>query len=574
MVPNSALDPAARRTAGESSIGSDVQEQEVDPGQRRSADDIDCTSAVREGRGHPESVEGGPSRRTAATANAATASAAAAEAAETEGVAAGKTRRQLQQFLNFEVIISWLVSARTPTPASCLGFPPSEAFSTSEATASTEGAASAKSFLEVALERQDGRPAIAFMALRSLASQASETGEGTEDNRAEECRPVALALHLYHTGSTWQRVSRWPTPRRRGQGPGSRLHPDDPALAAAVDEADYSERLRRSSADFNAAVALLKAGLATPLLPSAHGTETIGGIGGGDSVCFGRGDGDGGGGGGVQDVSDPLAALAPREVLTAVEVRSLTKALAIPTTFSRESRGGGSGGGGGAGTNSALGLVRDRREAGGRSASGGGTGGGGGGERTTVDSKDEACLAFEQWLVRPTNLAKKRARLARAARKMTDLVASGGALADRTGRGRSYGSGGGGSGGGGSGGDDCGGVCIIRLADDAREAIHRVHVAFFAAARHGPHDVPAVLREDLARVLFGGASRHGGSGGGDGGGGGKGEGEDCEGAVAVARCRHSAAPQILSSVETFAEYYRLVTLADVMDFAASAGDAG
>ncbi|CAM9587600.1 unnamed protein product, partial [Laminaria digitata] len=153
-----------------------------------------------------------------------------------------------------------------------VGFPRSGAFSTAAVVAdSTEGAAPAKSLLEVALERQDGGPAAAFMTLRSLTPQVLETGEETGDDPSGECRPVALALRFYHAGSTWQRVSRWPARRRRGQGPGSRLHPNDPALAAVVDEADYSERMQRSNADFDAAVALLDAGLVTPLLASARG---------------------------------------------------------------------------------------------------------------------------------------------------------------------------------------------------------------------------------------------------------------------------------------------------------------
>ncbi|CAM9587670.1 unnamed protein product, partial [Laminaria digitata] len=131
--------------------------------------------------------------------------------------------------------------------------------------------------------------------------------------------------------------------------------------------------------------------------------------------------------------------------------RSLTKALGIPSAITRESRIGVGGGGGGTSGASGGGVIawgsrttdpaRGKREAGGRSSIGrSGSGGGGGSDRATVDSKDEACQAFEQWLVRPTDLAKKRARLARAGRQTVDLVASGGgAWADRTGRGSSGG---------------------------------------------------------------------------------------------------------------------------------------
>lgn len=426
----------------------------------------------------------------------------AAESAVYRAVS-GRRRRDLIQSSNFKIMVSWL--------------------SSSQAWASTEQAIPVsspgvvplrKTLLEIALERQDRGSAVAFMTLMSLAPAAlAETKEAGGDN-AEPHDPVAFALRLYHAGSTWRRVSRHPAPRR--QGPGSRLHPNNPDLAAAVDEADDCERNRRSSAEHAAAVTLLDAGLVVSLEGAAGGnvSRRPGAGGFGDVVE-----------GGSVDDPDPLIGMAPGEALTAVEARSLAKLLRLST-----------GGGGGC--------------CGGGEAEGAGRRGSGGGGGSAVEGKDEVCRALEQWLTRPEDDSKMKSRMARTAREAAVVVA--------TGEGKESG--------------DGSGVLVVRLADDAREAIHRVHVAFFAAARHRPEDVPAVLREDLDRVVFGG---------GDGGGGLVGSDQpnlagegSMRGGEEVEEGRRQPAPPVLSSVEVFAEFFRLVGHADAMELAACAGDSG
>lgn len=426
----------------------------------------------------------------------------AAEAAVCRAVS-GSRRRDLIQSSNFKIMVSWLSSSHAWT-------------STEQAipVSSTGVVAPKKTLLEIALERQDRGSVVAFMTLMSLApavlAEANEAGGDT----AETHDPVAFALRLYHARSTWRRVSRHPAPRR--QGPGSRLHPNNPDLAVAVDDADDRERNRRSSAEYAAAMILLNAGLVNSLDGAAGGNASRRPGAGGfcDDV----------GGGSLGD-PDPLIGMAPGEALTAAEVRSLMKVLGL------------SAGGGGRG--------------GGEEAKGYGRRGSGGGGGSAAEGKDEVCRALEQWLARPEDDSKVKSRMARAAREAAGVVA--------TGEGKETGGG--------------SGILVVRLADDAREAIHRVHVAFFAAARHRPEDVPAILREDLDRVVFGG-------GGGGGGGGLVGSyqsnvpeegGSMCSGGALEEGWRQPV-PLVLRSVEVFAEFFRLVGHADAMELAACAGD--
>lgn len=415
------------------------------------------------------------------------------------------TRRRRPQDLqskNFKTMVAWLSSSSDPGST-----------------------APGKTLLEVALERRDGGPAAAFMTLMSLAPEAlaaeeEEAGDNRDDDAAAAAAathddPVAFLLRLYHAGGTWRRVSREPPARRHGRG--SRLHPNDSGLAAAVDEADERERCRRSTADHAAALALVGAGLVISMDAAAGG----GGGGVSRGGAAGRGGGSSGGGGGtVSDGPDPLVALALVDALTAAELRSLAKALGI---------------------NVGVGGAVD---AGGKGGQGRRWSSGSGSSNSAVDAKDEVCRALERWLTRPEDAAKRRSRLARAARQAAELVSAAGRKD---------------SGGGGGSSD----VLVIRLADDAREAVQRIHAAFFAAAQHGPHDVSAILREDLDRVMFGG--------------GGGGVGLEEARAAQDERAGLSGsrpAPAILSSVEAFAEFFRLVSLADGMEMAARAGDSG
>ncbi|CAM9253568.1 unnamed protein product [Ectocarpus sp. 12 AP-2014] len=404
-------------------------------------------------------------------------------------VAAGGRSRALQS-RNFKAMVAWLSSSHAASAVAVATPPP----------AATAASPADKTLLEIALERQDGGPATAFMTLMSLAPEAL-----AEEAEKEANEPLALALRLYHGASTWRRMSRDPPPRR--QGPGSRLHPDDPGLAAAVDEADDCERRRRSGVEHAGALALLSAGLAVSLRDAgAKGSGAR------------RGES-----GQRDDLEDPdlLAALALREALTASETRSLAKALILGDT------------------SSSL-----RREPG-SSGSGGGLGGKGRGRGAAVEGKDETCRELEEWLTRPEDAAKRRRRLSRAARHAAEDLAAG----------RKEGDGEGGA----------AAVIVLRLTDEAREAIHRVHVAFFAAARHGPQDVPAVLREGLDEgVVFAGAAANGACG------------HEAKGSsrCVAGKGRKRPAPRVLSCVEAFAEYYRLVSLSDAMELAAGAGDPG
>ncbi|CBJ25827.1 conserved unknown protein [Ectocarpus siliculosus] len=347
-------------------------------------------------------------------------------------VAAGGRSRALQS-RNFKAMVAWLSSSHAASAVAVAAPVPAAAGAPRSPRAAAAAAANPadKTLLEIALERQDGGPATAFMTLMSLAPEALE--EEVEEEAEEEANePLALALRLYHGASTWRRISRDPPPRR--QGPGSRLHPDNPGLAAAVDEADDRERRRRSGAEHAGALALLSAGLAVSLRDAgAKGS-------GGRRGTSGRRDD-------LED-PDPLVALAPREALTATR-------------------------------QAAEDLVAGRKERDGE----------------------------------------------------------GGAAA----------------------------IVVLRLTDEAREAIHRVHVAFFAAARHGPQDAPVVLREGLDDgVVFAGAAATGA------------DGHKAKGSsrFVAGKGRRRPAPRVLSCVEAFAEYYRLVSLSDAMELAAGAGDPG
>ncbi|CAM9669818.1 unnamed protein product [Ectocarpus sp. 8 AP-2014] len=422
-------------------------------------------------------------------------------------VAASGRGRALQS-RNFKAMVAWLSSSHAASavaiaaPASAAPGAPRSPRAAAAAAAAVAVDAADKTLLEIALERQDGGPATAFMTLMSLAPEAL-----AEEAEEEANEPLALALRLYHGASTWRRISRDPPPRR--QGPGSRLHPDDPGLAAAVDEADGCERRRRSGAEHAGALALLSAGLAVSLRDA--GAKGSGGRGG----TSGQRDD-------LED-PDPLTALALREALTANETRSLAKALILGDS------------------SSSL-----RREPGSSSSSSSsGLGGKGKGRGAVVEGKDETCRELEEWLARPEDAAKRRRRLSRAARQATEDLAAG--RKERDGEGGAA------------------AVVVLRLTDEAREAIHRVHVAFFAAARHGPQDVPAVLREGLDDgVVFAGAAATGA------------DGHEAKGSsrFVAGKGRRRPAPRVLSCVEAFAEYYRLASLSDAMELAAGAGDPG
>ena len=157
----------------------------------------------------------------------------------------GGTGDRYLQSKNFRTMVAWLSSS---DPGST---------------------ASGKTFLEVALERRDGGPAAAFMTLMSLTPGsllAAEEKEAEKNGDGDACAaavaatddddPVAFLLRLYHAGVTWRRVSREPPACRHGRG--SRLHPNDAGLAAAVDEADERERYRRSTVDHATALVLIR----------------------------------------------------------------------------------------------------------------------------------------------------------------------------------------------------------------------------------------------------------------------------------------------------------------------------
>lgn len=523
--------------------------------------------------------------------------------------ATGTSNNRNLQARNFRIMHTWLSHSfagcvtheayTLPQVTSVASSPPEAVPALNEQEKTAPG--SRPSLLEVALTRRDGGPAAAFMTLASMDPEL--TTEVTQRSN-----PVALALRLYHGASTWRRFARRPALRRAGQGRGRRLHPNNATLAAAVDEADARARQQRAEADYESALALLNTGLAVSLASATFRDVT----GVGDRMHSGGG-----------QTGDALAVLALTDALTAAETRALAKRLGISVLPSKAAASERSGG-----------TFADRKRGGsgtrGRGRSSGGSivgdvGGGWNDERgSSCDGKDEVCSAIEEWVLRPPDAVKRRARVARLGQLANDLVTG------SSDHGRVRGSGGGGGscnrGGGvwnaaGTTGTD---VIVLRLADEVREAIHRIHVAFFAAARHGPHDVLALLREDLTRVSFGGADLAGGT-------------DDhskhrgnmplgWNGSVTVrtwarsdsittndrltakrSKVRasqpldvpsdpwetagdvgtgndslnmrpesddHCPSPAILSSVEAFAEFYRLVVLAEAMELAAGAGDSG
>lgn len=562
------------------------------------------------------------------------------------GVAEKKGNRNFQA-RNFRIMHTWLsgtLSSTVTFPGRISFYPPSfvcsssscsemkcsevEPDETAAAKGDTQNPINSPSLLEVALIDRDGGVAAAFMTLSSM--DPILVGRG-DDAMLRENDPVVLALRLYHGASTWRRLSRRPTPRQSRQGSGSRVHPNNLAMAAATDKAEARAREDRARSDYESALALIQAGLAVSFADAGsrksgcirrRGDENFDGV--------GKGKGGGGCGGDGDGEIDELAALAIREVLTTAETRALAKGLGVsvsttPTAMSERSSGGfGS-------------RVWNRSETGG--TGGGVSGGGGSGSsrdgsyegnrrrhgRGGSDSKDEVCSAIEQWLSRPMDAAKRRARVARATQQASRLIGTVKGSSDR-----------------GGGSDDIDTVAgsegvenvelVLRLADDVREAIHRIHVAFFAAARHGPHDALALLREDLASVFFGGADAVGCAAGtekiyGDeefpplverlassideiitrnATRGNAARGADCsptalpveidqaqlrvgcshpqQDVVSVecgrgsprvggkgARGRYPP-PAILSSAEIFSEFYRLTVLADDLDLAASSGD--
>lgn len=460
----------------------------------------------------------------------------------------GEDRCWNLQSRNFKTMYTWLSSCHTNASADVSH----SAYSSLEKASATnlviEESNPPKNLLQVTLERRDGGLAAAFMTLASLSPEAlgqsaaeMEQGEQAEPGSGRD--PVALALRMYHAGPTWRRMSRLPAARRPGQGRGSRLHPNDVALADEVDREDDLQRERRACEQYEAGLALLNTDVAVSLVEAVgrnagHGSgcDSGGGISSGQDGCRGSERG---------ECTRPqfLSALALAEVLTAAETRALAKALGVmlPST--------------------ARGPVDSSVPRANGSSSVGRTARSPGG---FTDSKEEACQALEQWLTRPLDATKRQARMARALREVARVVdPAGGRGTSRSGKGKKSGSEA-------SATNDSNlgdSVLILRLADDAREAIHRVHVAFFAAARHGLHDVPVILREELTRVNFAGAGDRAQSCRGRDGS--KGEGQR----LATTEFR-SSVPQILSSIEAFAEFYRLVTLADAMDLAAGAGDSG
>lgn len=523
-----------------------------------------------------------------------------------------KRRRRLQRH-NFSVMCAWLSASLVP----CVCKRSDSALDHDQTAGSPDPPS--KTFLDVAVERHDGGPAAAFAALESLASKPREKGDVEA-----ELDPVALALSLYHRGKVWRRIERRPPLPRRSPGPFYFRHPDDGDLGAAIDASNSIELRRRTTGDYSAGLALLSAGLAVSLSDvsrkrtTERGRTFLGQRNGGNAV------GD--------EASDPLALLAPREILTASETRELTKALGIAPKVLREPGGGKRGNGA---SNAPADRYRKSDNRRGRSRSGGGGTGGG------VEGKEEVNRSLEDWIDRPVDVARKRARASRMVHEATGILlcTGSGEGQKRRGRKRSY-------------EEDVdttsgGNPIIIRLTDDAREAIHRVYVAFFAAARHGPLDVHcgALLSKDLSRVRFAGEDAHKYSttcvnnspgrchynGGSDGGGKreppfvihpkdfSQGGGIETvgEAQTELLLSRKAASfprgvelgskyttlesgviqpeswprqrasgekmmvgptypcpppPQVLSSVEAFSEYYRVVSLADMMDFAAEAGD--
>ena len=509
------------------------------------------------------------------------------ENAESYCITTASKRRRILQCRNFGVMSAWLTSSRIP----CKGRSGS-----APGPAQNAGIRDApETFLGVACERHDGGLASAFTALESLSTRPFGAGEAHSDEEAL-CDPVALALSLYHVDKVWRRIKQPTVERRREQGQRLGLHPDKTNLGIGANEPDSPERRVCSSGEYDSALALLSAGLAVSLSDSSHKCAkeptSI-------STFFEQGSGSGGRGLN-DDIEDPLAVLAPREILTAAETRALTKALGVAPNITRGTGGGRSGSGDPEkGANRRVNSIIRRS---GRGSTG-------------IDSKEEACQALEEWVSRPVDAARRRARASRVAREAAKLVSTGGRMdrERRESKGDSE-----------DGARGC--TLVIRLADDAREAIHRVHVAFFAAARHGPLDVLTVLAEDLPRVRFAGEKAHrdanvdansldryrGKEGVGDARHrGSKKMQEVCvqlprnqettsrahgTGAACTAlehgttqadtwpkrrshaeewtqgSSRFPPPPQVLSSVEAFAEFYRLVTLAGVMDFAAEAGD--
>lgn len=527
-----------------------------------------------------------------------------------------RSRRRLQA-QNFRIMHAWLSRTRslttvTPDLKALHALPTDLCSSLSNMRANGSTAVPAAStantkfspptLLDVALRREDGLTGAAFMTLASMDTELLRDAP-THDND-----PIVLALRLYHQKSTWKRLCRRPTPRPPGTGPGSRLHPNDPALAAAVNDAYACQRESRVSAEYESAAALVRAGLAVSL--ADDGTRrTI-------RDCTGD-----------TEMIDELAALAIREVLTAAEMRALAKCLGVSVSSP-------------IGTNEQRGAFDRRTWSGGTGGNGSGDGAAttrarGSHERGHADGKDEVCSAIERWFSRPADVAKRRARVAHAAQQAVRLIST---VRGSSTKGRVRG---GGTGAGADGGDSQqtdSGVLVLRLADDAREAIHRIYVSFFAAALHGPHDVPALLREDLTRVTFGGADavdRAVAIGKNPSCGSGSsaieegstsptngmtvnisGESKSAmphaptdqkqpppppppQGTTLALRQQASIvstgcgkrgdnanvgedennrdplpAPKILCSVEVFAQYYRLVVLADELDLAACAGDSG
>lgn len=471
-----------------------------------------------------------------------------------------------------------------------------------------------KTFLDVALERHDGGPAAAFAGLESLASIPCKKG-GRDGDVEAEIDPVALALSLYHKGKVWRRIERRPPLPRRSPGSFHFRHPDDGDLGAAIDASNSPERRRCTTVDYSAGLALLSAGLAESLSDvrtTECGSTFLGQRNGGNPVD--------------DEVSDPLALLVPREVLTAPEMRELTKTLGIAPKV-MQNLGGEECGNGTPNPRANRHTTSDGRH--GRSRSGGGG----------LEGKEEVNRSLEDWLNRPVHVARKRARVSRMVHEATGIILRAGSGEGRKQRGRKrrY-------------EEDVdttrsGNPVVIRLTDDAREAIHRVHVAFFAAARHGPLDAHALLSEDLSRVRFAGEDAHKDSTVGVNNSPGRcrnGDRSDDEGERRPPFAIHSSdfsqggeietageaetelfpsrkmasfprgvelggrctnlesgviqpeswlrqrgpgkkmmvgstrpcppPPKVLSSVETFSEYYRMVTLADMVDFAAEAGN--
>ncbi|CAN0090778.1 unnamed protein product [Discosporangium mesarthrocarpum] len=350
--------------------------------------------------------------------------------------------------------------------------------------------------------------------------------------------PLALALRLYHARQTWKRLhsneSLPPTTTNTvvshhqwGEGA-----PEQQDEGHRVSSAAH----KRGTGVAEEGKALLKLGLAvTPLSGSGGGG---GGGRGGHEVMAG---GAGGSGGEV----DPLSILMLQETLSAKEARTLAHTLGC-STYPPGVREG------------ALRQVSQGRPCSGSVGRVGVKGGsqrggltGRGRARGGTMTKEEACTAVEAWVSAPETLGWRKRRLLRAVKEAMGLIRGGGGQAETKADSR------------GERGNTS--DIIIRLSGTAREAIRRVHTAFFSAACHGPQDAAALLQADITSLAFGAPPAPGkwlSSSS-------RAQARGCPGAQSRIGL---PPPPVLRSSEVFMEFCRQVALMDGMDLAATAGD--